>query len=238
MRPTQVLTACAALLIVAAVAQASVPWDNPSGSAGTFDWANGYNSDTDLFGSPNYYGGDGFYFLSSNFDPYADDGGTYAIATDTLNVDLLAHAAWQFAEISWYEYGDYSITGGDGNQVSASLEMTVTVPGHPMSPFQDSFSFSASGASAGAWDDSTGVVLDLTGLGMPPVTELHLTFTNTLTALSDGNGGTASISGNFVIGPSIITIPIPEPSALLLLSLGGFLVAGRPRRITWDSWNT
>ena len=232
MKSTQVLTACMALLIVTAEAQASVAWDNENGSAETFDWANGYNSDTNLFGSPDHYGGDNFYFTDSNFDAYADDAGTYHVVTDTLNVDLLAHAAWQFAEISWPEYGDYNITGGDDNQVSVFAEITVTVEGHPMSPFQDSFLFNVSGDSSGsgAWNDSTDVILDLTSMGLPPVTELHLTFTNTLTALSDGNGGTASISGNFVMGPSIITTPIPEPSALLLLAFGGMLTVGRPLR--------
>jgi hypothetical protein len=223
----KILVAAVAALFLPALALADTPWDNPDGTADRFDWANGHNSDTNLFGSPTYYGGSNLYFLNSDFAAYADDGGTFDSATDTLGVDLTAHAGDKFLSISIFEYGDYNITGGDGNSVSADLDMTGTVAGHPMSPFLDDFLFSAAGASPGtvAWQDDAALLMEFAA---PDVTQVHLSVSNTLVAVSDGAGGTASIQGNFVLLGVAVTV-IPEPASLSLLTLGGLLVLRRRR---------
>ncbi len=224
-RFTKVMTAVA-VLSLAGVASAGIPWTNPNGSAVNYDWSNGMN-DTGLFGSPSNFGDDNLYFLSSTFDAYADNGGTLDTATDTMNVDFAAHPTKKFVSIAVYEYGDYNITGGAGNSVSADLGMTGTVGGHPQSPFTDSFSFGASGASGGTipWDDNAELLL---AFAVPAVTNIHLEVSNTLVAMSDGAGGTASISGNFVLLGISVTV-IPEPATLSLLALAG-LVGLRRRR--------
>ena len=218
------LVAVAVLMGAACAVQADVIWANPSGSAASFTWANGHNSDTNLFGSPTCFGTDNLYFFDSNFDPYADDGGTSAIATDTLNVDLVANTNLKFLSVSIFEYGDYSITGGAGNSVSADLAMAGTTA-HPMSPFVDGFSFGAAGAGNGAWNEDAQLLLTM---AVPDVTSLHLEVTNTLVALSDGMGGTASISGNFVL-VGISVDMIPEPTSLALIALGAVGVLWRRR---------
>lgn len=218
------LVAVAVLVGAACAVQADTPWENPTGSAASFTWANGYNTDTNLFGSPDWYGGDNLYFTDSDFAPYADDGGASVTATDTMNVDLLANTDLKFLSVSIYEYGDYSITGGAGNSVSADLLMTGTAA-HPMSPFVDSFSFSAAGEGAGAWDENATLLLSM---AVPDVTQLHLEVTNTLVALSDGMGGTASISGNFVLLGISVEV-IPEPTSLALMTLGAVGVLWRRR---------
>jgi hypothetical protein len=215
-------------LFVPITVQAHVDWDNPSGVADNFNWANGRNTDTNLFGSPSYYGGGNLYFNNSSFVTYANDGSTSQSVTDTLDVDLTAHTDKKFLSVAVYEYGSYSITGGAENAVSATLDMSGTVAGHPMSPFGDAFVFDASGQSGGVsdWNNNASLLLEF---AVPDVTELHLTVSNTLVAVSDGVGGTASITGDFVLLGVSVTV-IPEPTSFALLALGGLALTRRPKR--------
>ncbi len=221
-----VVTAVVVCLPVAVWAQ--TPWNNPSGSADQYDWAGGQNSDTNFFGSPSNFGGDDLYFLDSDFSADADDADTADSATDTMDVDLIAHAGKKFLSISIFEWGDYNITGGAGNNVSADLDLSGTAVGHPMSPFVDDFLFGASGDSAGtiAWNDDATLLLEF---AVPDVTSLHITATNTLLAISDGVGGTASVQGNLVLLGISVTL-IPEPASLSMLAFGSLVVLRRRRR--------
>ena len=220
------LAAVALFTFVVASAQADVAWSPPNGSAANFYWENGHNSDTNLFGSPNYYGGDNLYFLGSDFAPYSDDG-SVVTATDTLGVDLFANPNQKFLEVRVFESGDYNITGGTSNTVSANLEMTGTAAGHPMSPFLDDFSFSAAGDSGGsqAWSDNATLLMSI---AVPDVTALHLDVSNTLIAVSDGAGGTASIYGSFTL-LTVSVVTVPEPTSLALIALGAVGVLWRRR---------
>jgi hypothetical protein len=208
-----------------AVAFGDVAWSNPNGAAENFTWSNGYNTDSNLFGSPSWFSGDNLYFMDSSFVAAASDTDTNVTVTDTMNVDLLANPTMKFLSIAIYEYGDYSITGDTSNAVSADLGMTGTTAGHPNSPWTDSFSFNSSGADSASWDSNAELLMTF---AVPDVTGLHLEVSNTLVAVSDGAGGTASITGNFVLLGISVEV-IPEPATLSLLALGG-LAALRRRR--------
>ena len=223
----RILVAAAVALCMSAAVSADVIWSNPNGSAQDYDWANGYNTDSNKFGSPSWFGGNNLYFLGSNFPASADDADTADSVSDTMNVDLTAHPEKKFLNITIFEFGDYTVTGGAGNSVSADLGMSATVGGHPQSPFADNFLYGSVGDSGGtvAWDGSATLLMDS---AVPDVTSLHLTVSNTVVALSDGAGGTASIVGNFVLVGIAITV-IPEPTALSFLALGCLAVLRRRR---------
>jgi len=226
---TRILVAAAVMLLCVPVTVQAVDWDNPSGSALDFDWANGQNSNPlSLFGSPTWYGGNDLYFLDSSFVAYDNDGGGTTTVTDTMDVDFTAHVDKKFLSIAVWEYGDYNITGGTGNTVTADLDMSGTVAGHPMSPFEDDFLFSDAGNTNGTvqWNDTAALLMEF---AVPDVTALHLSVTNTLIALSDDLGGTASITGNFMLVGVSVTV-IPEPTSLALLALGGLAVTRRRKR--------
>jgi hypothetical protein len=226
MKSKFLLAACAALC-VPAVAVAAVPWDDPDGEALSFFWENGQNSDTNLFGSPNNYGDDNLYFLNSDFVAFANDGNTWDEATDTMDVDFIAKPTLKFKSVQVFEFGDYNILGGDGNSVSAQLDMAGIVAGHPESPFTDGFLFSAAEDTTGSvpWDSEASLIMEF---AVPEITDVHLTVSNTLVAMSDGVGGTASITGNFVLlGISVVVIP--EPGSLAFLAIGGLALVRRRR---------
>jgi hypothetical protein len=210
------------------VALADVAWVNSNGAAENFTWTNGHNTDSNLFGSPSWYGGDNLYFLDSSFVAYADDVDTHGTVTDTLNVDLHANPTLKFFSISIYEYGDYTIGGGNGNSVSADLDMAGSVPGHPQSPWMDDFLLSTSGAGSASWNTGDPSPTLMMEFAVPDVTSVHLEVSNTLVAMSDGQGGTASITGNFVLLGISVTL-IPEPTTLALLAAGSLLVTKRRR---------
>ncbi|HUU83153.1 MAG TPA: PEP-CTERM sorting domain-containing protein [Phycisphaerae bacterium] len=224
---TKLLVTALAALCMPVVASADVAWSNSSGSAESFSWANGRNSDSNLFGSPTWFGGNTLYFTNSNFPAAASDSRSSDTVTDVLDVDLTAGENQKFLSIEIFEYGNYAITGGASNTVSAELNMTGTVAGHGMSPFTDGFLFSASGDSAGTvpWNSSAELLLQF---AVPDVSHLHLSVSNTLVAVSDGAGGTAEITGNFV-SLGISATLIPEPSCLSLLAFGALAVLRRRR---------
>lgn len=222
---TRVLLAVVVALCVPVVAWADVAWSNPGGNAENFSWANGHNTDSNLFKSPTWYGGDNLYFLNSSFIAYADDGNTSHTVSDTMDVDLTADPTLKFLSIAVYEYGDYSIVGDAANNVKVDMDMWGSVPEHPMDPFSDDFLFTAAGDGASEWNSNATLLMEF---AVPDVTQLHLTVTNTVVAISDGDGGTASITGNFVLLGVAVTV-IPEPASLSLLALGSLALLRRRR---------
>src|SRR5262250_632203 len=79
-------SAVLAVVVFAGAAYADTPWAGgmANGSATFFDWANGHNSDSNLFGTPTLVG-DTFYFFPSNFVASSNNG-VPASATDTIDV--------------------------------------------------------------------------------------------------------------------------------------------------------
>ena len=220
---------CAGVLAIAAgTATADVAWNQPSGNASFFTWANGHNTNSNLFGSPTLVGGSTFQFFPTAFTATSSNGGTHSV-TDTLSVDLFALPGFQLDSIQINEGGSYALSGNQGGNVSATGAASLTdlslprtfnafTAGNPTFPVF---------AGSGSW--TAGAIIDLAALnGGIPVTSAHLEFTNTLVAISVP-GSTATITKTFVGLPVAITI-IPAPSAAGVLALGGLALARRRRR--------
>ncbi len=218
------LMAAVACLCVPTLAFAAA-WTNPNGIAGNFDWANGQNL-TGHFGSPICYGGDDLWFTDINFDVAADSGDPNVTKTDVMEVDLIAHTGQTIKGLELHLWGDYDIGGDATNSVSATFGVAGTAA-HPDSPFaREEFVFGAAGDSGGAqyWDDS--VSLSSLAFAAPPLTQLHVVIDGETIAISDGNGGTASIHTSFA-QLSMTVITVPEPASLAMLALGGLALIRR-----------
>jgi hypothetical protein len=201
-------------------------WTNPNGSCDNFDWANGTNAG-DVWGDPTN-SGDNLYFFPA-FEADADDTGTSESITDTFDVDFIANPTMEFGSISIYVYGDYSIADG-GAPGGNSVEGDFGVQGsdndglHPDSPWaraQALYQETAVGGST--WNRLATMTIDFNA---GDVTDLHLTCDGTVTAVSDGEGGTAAITANVALLAIAVEV-IPEPTSLLLLGLGGLAVLRR-----------
>lgn len=222
--------ACSAgvLAIAAGAASADVAWSQPNGVATFFTWANGHNTNTNLFGSPTLVGGTTFQFFPTNFTASSSNGGSVT-ASDTLSVDLFALPGYQLDSIQIAEGGTYGLSGNQGGSVSAAGLASLTDLGTPRT-----FNANTSGnpsfpvfGGSGAW--TANALIDLAALnGGIPVTSAHLDFTNNLVAISVP-GSTATITKTFVGLPVAITI-IPTPGAASVLALGGLALARRRRR--------
>jgi hypothetical protein len=236
------LVVAAAVLCVASGAFAS-PWESPSGECASFTYENGQN-DTDLFGSPSYFSGDTLVFRHASFDADADDANPVDMSADTMDVDLYAkvdavEGQLKFIGIEILVRGDYNITdpgSTGGNSVTADFDMLGSVaalPGspaeHPMGPFTGGFEFTESTATGGAtsWMDTAELDNPVAlSFAVPSVTELHLTVNGSFVAISDGQGGTAGITGSLQL-LEVTAIVIPEPASLSLLAFGALALLRR-----------
>jgi hypothetical protein len=215
----------AVVLAAAAGANAQVAWSNPFGTASFFDWANGQNSNSNLFGSPTLVG-DTFIFFPVNFVANSVNG-VPANATDTFSVDLLVHPGFKFDGISISELGDYTIQG-EGS-VAANATMTVAdnlnVRNY-VNPLAFNPAFPVFSGTNQSWNGSA--MRDLAAAeGGTPFISIHLEVTNNLIAISTP-GGSAVIRKTIVGVPVAVTI-LPEPGVLAMLGLGGLLAARRRR---------
>jgi hypothetical protein len=221
--------ACGAgVLAITGAVSADVPWAQPSGNATFFTWANGHNSNTNLFGSPTLVGGTTFQFFPTAFTATSSNGGTASV-TDTLSVDLQALPGYQLDSIAINEGGSYALSGNQGGSVSATgaAALTDLVTPRTFNAFTQGNPTFPIFAGTGSW--TADALIDLAALnGGIPVTSAHLEFTNTLVAISVP-GSTATITKTFVGLPVAITI-IPAPGAAGVLALGGLALARRRRR--------
>jgi hypothetical protein len=208
---------------------AQVPWDNPDGTAqtGNYDWHGGQNL-TGNFGSPSNFG-DSLFFQSANFDVTSSDGSTQN-KTDVMNVSFTALDNKEFASIALYVFGDYTITDDGqpgGNQVEGHFGLTVDHASHGDSPWSDSFDYvETNPGSAVAWDDSR-TLLFAYEMG-PDIVTVDLAVDGETIAISDGEGGTASITANVALLQIAVEV-IPEPASLSLLGLGALVLVRRRR---------
>jgi len=197
----------------AAGANAQVPWDNPSGSAGFFDWANGQNQ-TGLFGSPIIVGGDTFVFFPNAFEASATDGAT-TMTSDTFEVDLIASKGFRFTGIRIQELGTFAVSDGGSSDATGMVQIEDLASERFVESALVTDPVLPATSGAGEW---TGIAeVGLTGV--VPFTLIHVSYSNDLLAISTP-GGTSFIGLDVVGAPVAVTI-VPAPAGLaLLLGLG------------------
>ncbi len=221
-------------LALAGAAQAQVAWGNgmASGSATFFDWANGHNSNTNLFGTPTLVGSS-FYFFPSDFVASSQNGsaplGFTDHASDTLEVDLIAHGGFKIDGISVQEFGDYTVTGtGASADINGTLQVSDASHGS-LTPDHLAFnqSFPATSGFNTSWGGSA--MRDLTAVEFGvPFDLIHLSITNNLIAISVP--GSSAVIRKTVVGGAMAINVLPEPGAMSLVVMAG-LIAARRRRV-------
>ena len=201
-----------------------ISWDNPSGSATNFNWANG-GSDVNLFGSPTLVGGNTLVFSPSNFRAESSDGDSCSIS-DILSFELIAHPGLSFQGISITEYCDYQIIGNGLVNISGSLSVEnpasnnilsdslVSNPGMPL-------------VGSGYVDDSS-VTTAQVNINQPDWTSINVTLQNDLLAITYANGSVAWIQKK-ALGTSIAIQIIPEPATIALLGIGSLTFIRRKK---------
>jgi len=169
--------------------------------------------------------GDGLFFFPSVF---AADSAVQPSVSGTLTLHVRAKAGLFLESITLEAVGDYTITGIASASVSATLDVLDVAPGTnglfataavvtPSTPY-------TSGADA----YSGLATVNLAGLG---ITEVQLTYVNTLTASSQG--GAAFIQNKVLSGPQITAKAgpaVPEPTAAVVFGVGALLIGARVRR--------
>ena len=216
---------------LAGVAAADTPWNNPNGSASFFDWANGHNSNTNLFGSPTLVG-NSFEFFPSNFVAQSV-GGNAAGATDQMNVTLIAHQGQRFTQIRIQEFGTWGITGIASLQDTGTMFITDLINPRPagQNPVIGNMAFNPVMpiVTPGSGNWSGLVTIDLDSIIGPAWTTIMLVFSNTLQASTTGANSIGTITKKVIDGPAIIVTPFPAPGSGVLLGAGCLLLARRRR---------
>lgn len=233
MRTTLSCVGLVAGLALAGAAQAQVPWGGgmSSGSASFFDWANGHNSNTNLFGTPTLVGSS-FYFFPSDFVARSDNGsapsGFTDHATDTLEVDLIAHAGFKIDGISVQEVGDFSVAGSDAYaDINGTMQISDGAHGSLTPDFLGfNQTFPATSGFNTPWGGSAMRDLTTVEFGVP-FESIHLSVTNNLIAFSIP--GSSAVIRKTVVGGAMAINVLPEPGAMGLIVMAG-LVAARRRR--------
>jgi len=205
-------------------ASAFILWSNPDGTATHFDWSNG-GSDNGLFGDLMLVGGNTFAFTPANFRAESFDGVSDSVS-DRMEVELTAHADWEFTEIHITEGGDYGILSDGSVSVSGSVTATDLLQARSQTDALDVTPGSPITSGSGTWTGISTIMLDDTN---GPWTHFTFELQNDLLAIS-APGHQAFIQKK-VIGGNLKVEFVPEPGALVLIMLGtlGF-VGRRPRR--------
>jgi uncharacterized protein (TIGR03382 family) len=230
-RNSMVVLAGLAVASVAANAHAFVPWTNSNGSNSVISWQNG-GSANGLFGSPTVVADTFFFIANTNFDAQAS-GGSTQITTDTLTVTVHAQPGNFFSEVLFYSSGDYTVFGQGASvdvQGSMYIEDATNISRNATAPFVTNPLFPQNGNDGGfnqgAWSGQS--LIDFDTFGIPPVTSINLTFTNSLIAISIP-GATAAIATLPNTQGSFSLQLVPAPGTVMLGVMGlGFM--GRRRR--------
>jgi hypothetical protein len=245
---TAILAAIAALALVSSAA-AEVNYGDYSGDTMTFYQVT-EDSTTDslpLYGSPDVTG-DTLEFHFVMFGSYSGGAGGSDTTIGSLTTTIEAASGSYIGAIEFAEYGDVSLSGTGGADTYASvtnsilldiLEIDGVATGGGVSltlntsftPSNGDWDLLNDGPQTGTlWQGVLALNIDqaLSGLGyMGHATKLELTMTNTNATGSEA-GTTAYIrkkeSDGIRITPMQVPV-IPEPATLLILSVGGALLA-------------
>lgn len=228
MRTALIRASVVAAMAVGSAVMADVPWGNgmASGNASFFSWANGQDTNSNLFGTPTLVG-DTFYFFPSNFVATSVDG-VPGMATDTLSFDVIVHPNFKIDGIAIQEFGDYSINGQGSVDVQGVLNVS-DAPHGALAPANMLFNPTFPAASGVNQNWSGGTAFDLTNFeGGVPFQVIHISITNTLVAISAGPGHSAVVRKTIVGDTMAITV-LPEPGVLALVAMSGLLASRRRR---------
>ena len=187
-------------------ANATIYWQNPSGSADDFDYSNG-GSDNGLFGEPNVIGNT-LLFEPDNFRAESHDG-TSDITSDRLQFDILIHPGKEIKGIRIVEQGDYEIHLAGTIMTTGAMFLTNLSEYEVVSEtFQMTPAMPINTSGDGPW--SGGVEFDSLGW-----TKMRVVLNNNLIALSQA--GTFSWTEKKRVEIEII---VPEPTTVTLLAMG------------------
>lgn len=211
------------VLSLSSPAQALIYWTNKDGTANGFDWSNG-GSDHGLFGNPMLIGGNTFTFFPSNFRAQSTNGAA-DIKADRVEVCLSAHTGYVITGLHITEYGDYGILTQGMVSVSGTMFLTN------LDAFDVRYdSFSSTPASPisqgqGTWSAQVGV-------DNIEWTNFKVVLDNNLMAIS--NPGSTTFIQKKVVGEAVaielICEPIPEPTTIMLLTIGTAALFGKKKR--------
>jgi hypothetical protein len=206
-------------------ASAAVVWSTPSGSTPYFDYANG-QSDNGLFGSPNI-AGNTFAFFPSSFVAQSSNGSS-ANVSDRLSFTLYAKPGQTISGIKITEAGDYSILGtgtvnAQGalfvtnlNQFAFQSDTLHTTPTFPLGT--NSF-------TSGLWGGYSQVTLP------NGWTKVQVVMNNILQTQAGANSS-AEIDKKVVGAEVLVSVIVPEPGTIGLLTIGGAMFLLRRSRKT------
>jgi len=228
LRNLSIGVAIASMTSVAGAPALAGPQTSPSRSDDHFSYS-GAGDLNGFFGDPTIANGT-FSFHAATFEVEAADG-TTALQSDTFSIDLLADTGWRFQRVDVFTLGQYVVSETQENSVEADMAFSLTENDGESrewfgawAPNPDMPITEGSGAWYGAG------ALDLPSPTPPVSDSLHFEWTIDLEAIA-GDGGSALI--NLTPGPyvqfGVLMEPIPEPTTLSLLALGG-LAALRRRR--------
>lgn len=201
-----------------------------SGSAMSFDWANGQDING-LFMSPFLFDDADLpsFVFTTQFLAQTNGDNTQTVA-DTVSVDITAHPGVTFSGIHIVASGSYNVTAPGGVGVTADLG-ALELGGLQRSwdgPLTTDVAFpielfEGDQPQSGNWEG--GADIDVTFIFPSPDDEIHVEMTNELVAFSTGSGS-ASINAQFQ-NLAIEFVVIPEPASLSLLLAGGLLLLRR-----------
>jgi hypothetical protein len=200
---------------------APVPWSDPSGSTPFFDYSNG-ESDHGLFGSPTIVGNT-FFFTPSNFQAQSSNGSA-AVTTDRLSFTLMAKPGLPIEAINIGESGDYSILGSGAVSATGALFATNlsqfalqsdTLHTTPIFPV------TTNSFTSGLWSGYSSVTLP------NGWTKVQVVMNNNLQTQAGANS-----SSTIEKKVQFVSVVVPEPGTIGLITLSGALVLLRRSRKT------
>jgi hypothetical protein len=184
-----------------------------------------------LFGQPGV-SGDTLYFTPTSFEAQSLNGAGFALANETMNIQVAAHDGWSFAGMALVERGDYLLLG-TGSMADVGGQIRVFDLASPLADLTASLNPSAPldlpGMPTHNWQANA--ALDLTAWSNARA--LNVTVENLLLASTGAASSLAFVEKKFVgLTPIMVAVPEAEVYAMMLVGLGLVGWAGMRRRTT------
>lgn len=221
------LVASSVFAVAGSVFASPVPWSSPNGSTLDYNYSNGQSANG-LFGDPTVFNGS-FLFFPQNFKAVSSNGST-GHADDSVSFDITVKNGKAVTGVTVNELGDYSITGTGTINIGGSLSVTdLAPPGPPVTT--TSLLASTPGSPITTTTSTTGNwTATATTTNLPNGwTVFHVNLTNILDA-STGPGSVATVQKKIAQGAIEVSIIVPEPASIGLLTAAGSTLLLRRRR--------